>query len=156
MPKLMMISSTGGHLAELLALQPLFEQYEFSLITENNAIFKEDLKSKYKDVHFFIAGTKNQKLLYPFKFIANGFLSLYYFLKYRPDVIISTGTHSTVIMCYLGFIFRKKVIWIETFANSQSRSLSGRLVYPIATHFLVQWESMLKLYPKAVYKGSVF
>ena len=44
---------------------------------------------------------------------------------------------------------------IETIANLHSRSLAGRLVYPVADLFLVQWESMLELYPKAVYAGRV-
>ena len=34
--------------------------------------------------------------------------------------------------------------------------MSGKLVYPIADMFVVQWESMLKLYPKAVYGGWIF
>lgn len=156
MKRVMMISSTGGHLSELLALESFFTKYDFSIVTEYNEASASSLKCKYKKVGFFIPGTKNQKLLYPFKFILNMFIALYYMMKYRPQVVISTGTHSTVFMCYLAWLLRKKVIWIETFANSQTKTLSGRMVYPIASHFLVQWESMLKLYPKAVYKGSVF
>ena len=53
-------------------------------------------------------------------------------------------------------LFRKKIIYIETFAVSHSKTLSGKLVYPIADVFLVQWSSMLNLYPKAIYKGGVF
>lgn len=152
----MMISSAGGHLSELLALESFFQEYDYSIITEYNISSAKGLSSKYSKVGYFIPGTKNQKILYPFKFILNMFIALFYMLKYRPDAIVSTGTHSTVFMCYLGWLLRKKVIWIETFANSQTKTLSGRMVYPIATHFLVQWESMLELYPKAVYKGSVF
>ncbi len=37
--------------------------------------------------------------------------------------------------------------------NKNSKTLAGRLVYPIANTFVVQWEDMLKLYPKAVYWG---
>ena len=48
------------------------------------------------------------------------------------------------------------MIYIETFANIKTKSMSGKLVYPIADMFVVQWESMLKLYPKAVYGGWIF
>ena len=49
-----------------------------------------------------------------------------------------------------------KVIYLETFARVNDRSLTGRLVYPIADLFLVQWESLLEFYPKAKYVGGVF
>ena len=95
-------------------------------------------------------------LVYPFKFIANSFKSLYYYLRIRPKYIITTGTHTAVPMCYIGKIFGSKIIFIETFANRNSKTLSGRLVYPIADLFLVQWEEMLKLYPKAKLGGWIY
>ena len=59
-------------------------------------------------------------------------------------------------MCYIAKLFRSKVIFIETFANRNTKTLSGRLVYPIADTFIVQWEEMLKLYPKAIYGGWIY
>ena len=59
-------------------------------------------------------------------------------------------------MCYIGKLFGSKIIFIETYANMNSKTLSGKLVYPIAHLFLVQWESMTKLYPKAKYIGPLF
>ena len=35
--KVLFISSTGGHLDELLQLAPLFEKYEYNIITEKDA-----------------------------------------------------------------------------------------------------------------------
>ena len=46
--------------------------------------------------------------------------------------------------------------FIETFANSETKTLSGKLVYPIADLFIVQWKSMLKLYPNAIYGGWIY
>ena len=34
--KILFISSTGGHLNELLQLKPLFEKYEYNIITEKD------------------------------------------------------------------------------------------------------------------------
>ena len=78
------------------------------------------------------------------------------FLKIRPQVVVTTGTHTAVPMCYIAKLFRKKVIFIETFANSVTATESGKLVYPIADVFVVQWESMLENYPKAVYGGWIY
>ena len=59
-------------------------------------------------------------------------------------------------MCYIGKLFGSKVIFIETFANSKTKTLSGRMIYPIADLFIVQWEEMLELYPNAVYGGWIY
>ena len=78
------------------------------------------------------------------------------FIKQKPDVIVTTGTHTAVPMCYIAKIFRKKVIYIETFANRNTKTVAGRFVYPIADVFVVQWEEMLKVYPKAKYWGWIY
>lgn len=77
-------------------------------------------------------------------------------VRIRPQVIVTTGTHTAVPMCYLAKLFGKKVIFIETFANSKTKTKAGSMVYPIADVFIVQWESMLKLYPKAILGGWIY
>ena len=59
-------------------------------------------------------------------------------------------------MCIIGKIFGSKIIYIETFANRNKKTATGRLIYKIADLFIVQWEEMLKLYPKAIYGGSIY
>ena len=54
-------------------------------------------------------------------------------------------------MCYIGKLFKRKIIYIETMANINHKTLTGKIVYPIANLFVVQWKNMLKLYPKAIY-----
>lgn len=159
MKKVLFIASTGGHLSELLQLSPIFENYDYTLITEKTKS-NMGLKQKYpKRVHYLISGTYTTflaKIIYPFKLIGNCFKSLYYFIKIRPDVVVTTGTHTAVPMCYIAHIFKKKVIFIETFANSKGPTKSGKLVYPIADKFVVQWESMLEFYPKAIFGGWIY
>ena len=101
-------------------------------------------------------GTRKNPFKYLWVLIFNFFKSLNIFLKNKPDVVVTTGTHTAVLMCYIARLFRKKVIWIETFANRNTKTLAGRLVYPIANTFVVQWEEMLELYPKAKFWGSIY
>ena len=101
-------------------------------------------------------GSKSQPLTYVFHFSANILKSIYYFFKWKPDVIITTGTHTAVPMCKIAHRFGKKVIWIETFANATTPTMAGKMIYPIADLFIVQWESMLEVYPNAVYGGWIF
>ena len=156
MKKVLFISSTGGHLDELLQLDTLFNHYDYSIVTEKDKSTK-NLTNKYSHkIHFLLYGTRQKKLLFPFIFLFNCFKSLYLFCKIRPKYIISTGTHTAVPMCYFGKLFGSKIIFIETFANKSSKTLSGKIVYPIADLFIVQWEEMLNLYPKAVYGGWIY
>ena len=154
--RVMFIASTGGHLKELLQLESMFENYEYCLITEKTKS-NMYLKGEYKDkVHYLIYGTKHHILSYPFKLLTNCFISLYYYLHYRPDYIITTGVHTAGPMCCIGKILGSKIIYIETFANMVTKTSTGKILYYISDQFIVQWESMKKLYPNAVYGGWIF
>ena len=149
MKKVMFICSVGGHLTQILELKKIFENYEYTLVTEKTSITK-NLQEKY-NIEYLAYGSRFYFFKYLFVFTYNFFKSIKYFFKYNPEVIVTTGSHTAVPMCYLGWIFRRKVIFIESYAKSSSGSLSGKLVYPVATKFIVQWESMLDIYPKAEY-----
>ena len=156
MKKVLFISSTGGHLNELLQLKRMFEKYDSYIITEktkSNLKLKEEYGNK---IHFLVYGTKHKPFTYPFKLLYNCFKSLYYYLLIRPDVIITTGAHTAGPMCCIGKLGRSKIIYIETFANINTKTMTGRLIYKFADLFIVQWEEMLKLYPKAKYEGWIF
>lgn len=154
--KVMFISSTGGHLSELLQLSPLFDKYDSYLVTEKTKSTLP-LREKYPGkTYFLVYGTKSHLLPYLFKFAYNIFYSLFLMIKINPDAVVTTGTHTAVPMCYLAKLFHKKVIFIETFANSKTKTKAGSMVYPIADVFIVQWESMLELYPNAVYGGWIY
>ena len=155
--RVMFISSTGGHLNEMLMLKSMFNKYNYSLITENTESNK-NLKNKYgrKRVGMMIFGTRKHMFTYVFKIIMNSFRSLYYYIKFRPQYIISTGAHTAGPMCLLGHILGSKIIFIETFANSETKTITGSLVYKFADLFIVQWESMLDNYPDATFGGWIY
>ena len=50
--KVLFISSTGGHLNELLQLAPLFDKYDYNIITEKDKA-NEGLKEKYRKNYIF-------------------------------------------------------------------------------------------------------
>ena len=156
MKKVLFISSTGGHLSELLQLSPLFEKYDYHIITEKDEANKA-LKEKYGEkIDFLPYGTRSKLFSYIFKYFYLCIKTIYYYFKIKPKVIITTGTHTARTKCNLRKIFRSKIIYIETFANRNKKTATGRLIYKIADLFIVQWEEMLKLYPKAIYGGSIY
>lgn len=156
MKKVLFISSTGGHLNELLQLKPLFNKYDYYIITEKDksTLYLKTLYSK--NISYLLYGTRKKFFRYIFVFLFNCFKSLFLYFKIRPKYIVSTGAHTAVPMCYIAKLFGTKIIFIETFANINTKTLTGKLIYPISNLFIVQWEEMLKLYPKAIYGGSIY
>lgn len=152
--RVLFIASLGGHLTQLLQLKPLFSDYDYHIVTEKSVI-TEELKKEYK-MTFLMYGARNYFFRYIFKFSYNTLKSFYLFFRENPDVIVTTGAHTAVPMCYIAKLFGKKVVFIESFAKTTTPTISGKLVYPIADLFIVQWETMKVHYPKAVYGGSIY
>lgn len=156
MKKVMFISSTGGHFNELMQLKPLFKKYDYHIVTEKDVI-TEGFKEEYKDrISYLLYGTRAHMLKYIFQFTYNCLKTIFLYMKIRPKYIVTTGTHTAGPMCVLGKIFGSKIIYIETFANRNTKTATGRLIYKFADLFIVQWEEMLKIYPKAKLGGSIY
>ena len=150
--KICFIASSGGHLQEISWLFGLCEEYDAFLVTERSDFQKQyhvdktyyfnkiDRREKHFLIHFIQLIINSAKLM----------------AKEKPDIILSTGALVTVPMLYIGKLLGKRIIFMESMARVEGKSLSGKLVYPIADLFLVQWESMLAYYPKAVYASRLF
>ena len=145
----------GGHLSELLTLEPLILKYNSLIVTEKSPV-TEYLKQQYEQVDYLKAGTRKHLFRYFFIFIYNILKSFKIFFKFKPDLIISTGTHTAVPMFYIAKLFGKKNIYIESFANVETKTLAGKIVEPITDKVVVQWEDMESKYKKSKYLGGVF
>jgi hypothetical protein len=152
--KVLFISSTGGHLNELLQLKSLFNSHSYLLVTEKDKS-TISLKDKY-NVKYLIYGTRKNLFTYFFKFIFNFIKSFIIFMKFKPDVIITTGAHTCVPMLFIAKLFKKKSIYIETMANRKTKTLTGKIVEKWVTYFVVQWEDMKNLYEDSVYGGLIY
>ena len=153
--RVIFIATNGGHLSEILVLKPLFKKYDTTLVTEKTKT-TIDLVKKYPRVYYLMFGSDRHNILvYGIRLILNAFKSLFIYLIVWPDVIVSTGAHFAGPMLCLGKELDSKTIFIETLANSSKRSATGNLIYQIADLFIVRWDEMLKLYPKAIKRGGV-
>ena len=76
--------------------------------------------------------------------------------KESPDLIVSSGAAVAVPFFYLGKLLRKKTIYIEVFDRINKPTMTGKMVYPVTDKFIVEWEEMQKVYPKAINLGSIF
>mgnify|MGYP000066608197 CR=1 FL=1 len=153
MKKVLFVSSTGGHLTELLRLEPLFKEYNYLLVTEATDTTK-DMSKKY-NMDYLMYGSRFYPFKYIFVVIYNIFKCLKILIKFKPDTIVSTGAHTGGIMCFIGKLFKAKIIYIETLAKIDSLSITGKNVYKIADKFYVQWKSLADKYEKAEYIGRL-
>ena len=88
--------------------------------------------------------------------IKNTFVAWKVLHKEHPDLIISSGAAVAVPFFYIGKLMGAKLIYIEVFDRIDKPTMTGKMVYPIADRFIVQWEEMKKVYPKAINLGSIF
>ena len=149
--KICFAASSGGHIEEILCIRELKERYECFYLTEEND-YLPDLGEKT----YFVKQINRHEKRFVLHFVELIVKSLRILLSEKPDCVICTGALAAVPMCYLARLFGKKVIFIESFARVEGPSLSGKLCYPIANLFLIQWEDLKKIYPKAVYVGTVY
>ena len=150
--KICFAGSSGGHFEQLMMLKQLMKKYNSFILAEKTqyTINTDDIPVKYlKQVN-----RKEKKFI--FLMIYNAIVSLWIYLKEKPDIVICTGVLSMIPICLYAKIFKKKLVYIESFAKINSPTLSGKFLYKYADLFLVQWESMLEIYPNAVYKGGIY
>jgi UDP-N-acetylglucosamine:LPS N-acetylglucosamine transferase len=145
--KICLSCSAGGHLTEMLQLLEAFKGHTTFFMT-----FREENSKHLKNAYFVKDPKRN-----PLKILLNILQTLYILAKERPDIIVTTGAGGSIAACFFGKMLGARIIYIEGFARVNTKSLTGRIIYPIADLFLVQWKPLLKLYGrKARYRGSVF
>ena len=150
--KICFAASTGGHFEQLMMLRPLMEKHDSFILTEKTGYNV----AKPGDKVYYLSQVNRKEKTWLFAMLKNAFQSLGIFLKERPDAIICTGVLATIPMCLLCRLFGKKLIYIESFAKVTSPTETGKLMYKYAHRFYVQWESMLEIYPNAIYLGGIY
>ncbi|WP_125771768.1 PssD/Cps14F family polysaccharide biosynthesis glycosyltransferase [Companilactobacillus furfuricola] len=148
--KVCLVGSSGGHLTHLYLLKKFWKNENRFWVTFD----KEDANSLLKNekkYNCYYPTNRNIKNL-----IRNTFLAIKVLRKERPDLIISSGAAVAVPFFYIGKLFGAKTVYIEVFDRIDKPTLTGKLVYPITDLFVVQWEEMKQVYPKAVNLGGIF
>ncbi|MFZ2147122.1 MAG: PssD/Cps14F family polysaccharide biosynthesis glycosyltransferase [Sedimentisphaerales bacterium] len=146
--KICLTASAGGHLTELLKLADGWQEYEVFYVSTANMVAKK--LRQYGPTH--VVGECNREHLLRVILVLMRCIGV--ILRERPNVVISTGAAVGCIVCYLGKLLGAKVIWIDSIANVEWISLSGRMVRHIADLFLVQWPELAERYSNVEYVGA--
>ena len=132
---LLAVASAGGHWMQLRRLDEVCRKYDTVFVTT-----KADYREAVVGYRFFQVKDVNRwkKWLIP---LAS--LQLFWIVwRVRPDAILSTGALPGLLALFWGRVFGARGIWLDSIANSEELSMSGRFAGKIAGLWLTQWEEL--------------
>lgn len=134
-----------------MMLEPLMKKYKGFVVTEDPGYAIETGFPMYN----LEPVNRRERGFIP-KILRNTVTSLRIFFKERPDAIVTTGVLAIIPMCLICKLAGRRIIYIESFAKIATPTETGKLMYRLADRFYVQWESMLSVYPKAIFVGGIY
>ncbi len=148
--RILFVCSAGGHLSQLLELRPWWEFHERRWVTFD----LPDARSKLEGEEMIPAHHPTTRSL-P-NTLRNFRLATSVMAEFGPDVVISNGAGAALPF----FVVAKRrgipSVYLEVYDRVDSRTLTGRLVEPLATKFCVQWPEQQALYPGSELTGLVY
>jgi beta-1,4-N-acetylglucosaminyltransferase len=145
----LLVCSNGGHLAQLLRLEPWWRQHQRMWVTfqKTDAVSQLDGETIVWAYH---PTTRNVVNL-----ARNAILCARLLNRVRPSVIVSTGAAVAFPFFIAGRLLGIPTVFIEVYDRVDSTTLTGRLCRPLANLFLVQWPEQLQLYRGAQLIGPL-
>lgn len=144
--KICIVSSCGGHLTEVRCLENIYKKYEHFFVINQ----KLDITNEKGKIYFIKHSERD------INFIINLFEAFWILRKEKPKFLLSTGAGPIVPFALISkFFFQCNIIYIESISRVSIPSLTGRIMYRLADHFLYQWKSLEKYFPHGKYVGTL-
>ena len=138
-----LVGSSGGHLAQLVALQPWYETWRRTWVCFST----QDARSQLRDeqaVWAYAPTTRNVPNL-----LRNARLAWSMLRRDRPDLVVSTGAGVAVPFFVLAWLLRIPTAYIEVYDRIDRPTLTLRLCRPFTSLLCVQWEEQRDFAPRA-------
>ena len=146
----LLVCSTGGHLLQLVALRPVWEDFTRIWITFD----KSDARSLLADEQVVFAhGPTNRSLR---NLVRNVPIAWRTIRRSRPAVVLTTGAGLAVPFAWVGRLHGARVVYVESFTRIENVSLACKLIAPVADRIYVQWPELLDTSSGARFAGTVF
>lgn len=147
--RILLVGSSGGHLAQLWALAPLWSQSQRSWVTFDTPdalalLTHEDVTWAHHPT------TRNVRNL-----LRNSAQARHVMRRVRPDIVISTGAAVAYPYFLLARLAGIPRLYLEVYDRIDKKTLTGRLCRPHSTVFAVQWPEQERLYPGSIVVGTV-
>lgn len=147
--RVLLVCSSGGHLAQLVALRPWLDGVRTRWVTFPTEDARSQLAGE-RVVDAYHPTTRNVVNL-----LRNTVLAWRELRRARPDVVLSTGAGVAVPFFVLARLLGVPTVYIEVYDRLDSPTLTGRLCRPFTTRMLVQWEEQRHLYRGAEVVGTL-
>lgn len=143
-PHILAVASAGGHWVQLQRMRPAWDGCHVSYMTTKagyrKQVLDDAIKRNQREPAYYVVTDANrwQKL----KLIRQIFETIFVLIKVRPDVVISTGAAPGFFALKFAKILRARTIWVDSIANAEELSLSGKKVHSSADMWLTQWKHL--------------
>ncbi len=134
-PRVLAIASGGGHWVQLLRVAPAFEGCDTCFVTVRRS-YREDIPfGRFRTI---VDATRWNKI----KLARMALKIALIVLLERPDVVISTGAAPGYFAFRVARLLGARTIWLDSIANAEVLSMTGKMVEPYADLWLTQWEHL--------------
>lgn len=133
--KVLAVASGGGHWEQLMLLRPTLANYDTHFATTEPAVAAQHGIS-------VAAALPDCNQNTPLKSLQCALDSLRLVMRIKPDVIVSTGSAPGFLCLLAGRLTGARTLWIDSVANADQLSLSGRMARILAHQCWTQWEHL--------------
>lgn len=147
--QLLLVCSSGGHLAQLAALQPWSRDHDRHWVCFDTPEAVSLLR------HEQVSWAHHPTTRNVVNLVRNLGLAWQVLRRERPDVIISTGAGVAVPFFVLARMLGISTIYLEVYDRIDTPTLTARLCRPFTDRMLVQWPEQQRLYAGAQVVGCV-
>lgn len=130
--RVLAVASAGGHLSQLEAVLPAFESQTVTLVTTDP---DPDPRTPVERVFVVTDANLDTKA----RLIRTALQVLIVVLRVRPGIVVSTGAAPGFFAVVFGSMIGARTIWLDSIANVEEMSVSGRRVRRHADMWLTQW-----------------
>ena len=134
-PRLLAIASGGGHWVQLMRLKPAFEDFDSAYVSMFESYVDQVAGARYYVIPD--ASRFNPQAMSPVFFRALKIL-----WRERPHVIVTTGAAPPLAFLLLGRLIGARTLWIDSIANTERMSSSGRIAKKLAHKVISQWSDV--------------
>ncbi|MQX38243.1 UDP-N-acetylglucosamine--LPS N-acetylglucosamine transferase [Roseospira navarrensis] len=142
--RVLAIASTGGHWVQLRRLRPAWDGCPVMYATTDAGHREEvmrDAAARGQPVPRFRT-VREANRWQKWRLIRQFLGVLWLLVTFRPHVIVTTGAAPGFFAVFAGHYLGMRTVWIDSVANGEELSLSGKRAGRFATLWLTQWESL--------------
>jgi hypothetical protein len=150
------VASAGGHWVQLTRLWPAWSGAKLTVMTTKAGLRAECLHLSSSlgqpAPDFYVVPEANR--WNKFRLILSLISIFWVILKVRPDIVITTGAAPGYFAVRVASLLGSRTVWIDSIANAEELSLSGKKAGAFVDLWLTQWPN-LEHQDGPTYKGSV-